>query len=110
MTTTATRPRKAPVKAKAKAPQKVARDQAAQPGGSLGDAITVLKRHRGKAMTPQAIYDVGCVLGLFASLKGKTPVATLQAQLAVANKNGQHVERTAPGRYKIRKAAPAAKA
>jgi hypothetical protein len=77
-----------------------------RPGGALADALTVLKGAR-RPMTPQAIYDAGRARGLFEGLKGKTPVATLQAQLAVANRKGLYVERPEPGRYKARKAAKA---
>lgn len=41
--------------------------------------------------------------GLTKNPKGKTPVATLGAQMAVANKHERHVERTSPGKYQLRK-------
>lgn len=69
--------------------------------GSVAQAMKVLKG-RTKPMTPQEIYDAGMKKGLFAHLTGKTPVATLAAQLAVANKKGRHVERPEPGRYQLR--------
>lgn len=71
-------------------------------GSSLHAAMTILRGKR-NPMTPQDIYDEAIKKGLAGSLKGKTPVATLTAQLAVANKKGLYVERPEPGRYLLRK-------
>jgi hypothetical protein len=70
-------------------------------GSALHAAITVLKAAR-EPLTPQEIYDRAVKRGLAGGLKGKTPVATLGAQLATANKRGIHVERPTPGHYALR--------
>lgn len=75
-------------------------------GSALHAAVTVLADAT-EPMTPQAIYDAAVARGLAGGLKGKTPVATLAAQMATANKRGQHVERPAPGRYQLRAGAQA---
>lgn len=71
-------------------------------GSGLHAAITILKDAT-EPLTPQQIYDLAVKRGLAGGLKGKTPVATLAAQMAVANKKGLYVERTAPGRYQLRR-------
>jgi hypothetical protein len=55
-------------------------------------------------MGPQAIYDEAVAKGLYTpSAKAKTPVASLAARLAVANKEGRFVTRPEPGKYLLRK-------
>ena len=75
--------------------------KAPREGSAIHAAITVLKGAK-EPMTPQDIYDRAVKRGLAGGLKGKTPVATLAAQLAVANKKGLHVERPEPGKYRLR--------
>lgn len=75
-------------------------------GSAMHAAVTVLA-DASEPMTAQQIYDAAVTRGLAGGLKGKTPVATLAAQMATANKKGQHVERTAPGRYQLRTGAQA---
>lgn len=93
--------RKATEKTAAKA-KAAPRSSGPREGGALHAAMTVLKDAR-EPLTPQAIYDRAVKLGLAGGLKGKTPVATLAAQLATANKKGVHVERPKPGHYQLRK-------
>jgi hypothetical protein len=71
-------------------------------GSAMHAALTVLRSKR-KPMTPQEIYDEALTKGLVKGLKGKTPVATLAAELARSNKAGRLVQRPAPGRYQLRK-------
>jgi len=73
-----------------------------RPPSTLTQALQVLKGRR-RPMTAQEIYDTGIAKGLFASLKGATPVATLSAKLAMANKTGGPVVRPEPGRYQLRR-------
>jgi len=75
--------------------------RAPREGSSMHAALTVLQGKR-KPMTPQELYDEAVKRGLLKNLTGKTPVATLAAQLAVANKAGRFVERPEPGRYQLR--------
>lgn len=72
-------------------------------GSALHAAVTILA-DASEALSAQEIYDRAKAKCLAGGLKGKTPVATLAAQLATANKKGQYVERPAPGRYQLRKA------
>lgn len=65
-------------------------------------AIEVLK-HARHPLTPQEIYDRIKEKGLAPGLKGKTPVATLAAQLAVNTKQGRYFERPEPGKYQLKK-------
>lgn len=71
-------------------------------GSALHAAVTILK-DANEPLTPQEIYDRAVKRSLAGGLKGKTPVATLGAQLATANKKGIHVERPTPGHYQLRK-------
>lgn len=69
-------------------------------GSAMHGAITVLKGKR----TPMHVNEIWAEMverGLHTSLKGKTPEATLGAQLAVHAKKGELVERPEPGRYKL---------
>jgi hypothetical protein len=72
-------------------------------GSALAAALTVLAASS-EPMRPDDIYAEAKRLGLVAGLKGKTPAATLAAQLATANKAERYVMRPAPGVYALRTA------
>jgi hypothetical protein len=65
-------------------------------------AIEVLRGRR-KPMTAAEIYAQIAQRKLAPGLKGKTPEQTVAANLAVAAKRGQHVERAAPGKFRLRR-------
>jgi hypothetical protein len=67
-------------------------------------AIEVL-RGRDKPMTAREIYAEIRERKLAPGLKGKTPEQTIAARLAVGAKRGLHVERTEPGRFRLRPSA-----
>ncbi|UTI63919.1 winged helix-turn-helix domain-containing protein [Paraconexibacter antarcticus] len=83
------------------APADAKSPRAPREGTAMHAALTILRQADGP-LTPTEIFDRASKAGLTKNLKGKTPIATLGAQLAVANKNGRHVERAAPGRYQAR--------
>jgi hypothetical protein len=60
---------------------------------------------RGKRnpMTAAAIYAEIHERNLAPGLKGQTPEQTLAAQLAVNAKRGRYVERTEPGKYRLKR-------
>ena len=70
--------------------------------GSALHAALVILSDADTPLTPQEIYDRAAAKGLAGGLKGKTPVATLGAQLATANKRGHLFQRPTPGRYTLR--------
>lgn len=72
-------------------------------GSALAAALTVLAASS-EPMRPDDIYAEAKRLGLVDGLKGKTPAATLAAQLATANKAERYVMRPAPGVYALRPA------
>jgi hypothetical protein len=77
------------------------RAEGPRPGSTLAGAIAVLKA-KGKPMNCTDIYAEIVKRKLCPTLGGKTPVATIQAQLALANKRGEHVCRPEPGVYALR--------
>jgi len=79
------------------------RSSASQPreGSVLWAAIEVL-RGQDKAMTAREIYAQIRERNLAPSLKGKTPEQTVAARLAVSTKRGLLVERTEPGKFRLK--------
>ena len=85
-------------KPKAKTPQRGPRE-----GSAMWAAIEVLRGKR-KPMTAGEIYAEIRERSLAPGLKGKTPEQTLAAQLAVNSKRGRYVERTDPGKFRLKRA------
>jgi hypothetical protein len=56
-----------------------------------------------KSLTAAEIYAEIRERDLAPGLKGKTPEATLAAQLAVNAKRGRYVERTQPGKFRLKR-------
>ena len=71
-------------------------------GSTMWAAIQVLRGRR-KPMTAAEAYAEIRERKLAPGLKGKTPEQTVAAQLAVHAKRGLYVERTAPGRFRLRR-------
>lgn len=71
-------------------------------GSTMWAAMEVLRGKR-KPMTVADIYAEIRERNLAPGLKGRTPAATLAAQLAVHAKQGRYVERTEPGKYRLRR-------
>lgn len=65
-------------------------------------AIQVLRGKR-KPMTAAEVYAEIRERKLAPGLKGKTPEQTVAAQLALHAKRGLYIERTAPGRFRLRR-------
>jgi hypothetical protein len=78
-----------------------------RPGSTLAGAIAVLQR-AGKPMRCSEIHKEIVRRKLCPTLGGKTPVATIQGQLALANKRGEYVCRPEPGVYALRDQAQSA--
>jgi hypothetical protein len=79
-------------------------DAAPREGSTMWAAIEVVRGKR-KPMTAREIYAEISERKLAPGLKGKTPEATLAAQLAVNAKHGRYVERTEPGKFRLRRGA-----
>ncbi len=62
-------------------------------------------RGKRKPMTSAEIYAEISERKLARGLKGKTPQTTLAAQLAVNARPGRYVERTEPGKFRLKRAA-----
>jgi HB1, ASXL, restriction endonuclease HTH domain len=90
---------KAPQKPKAKIPQRGPRE-----GSTMWAAMEVLRGKR-NPMTAAEIYAEISERKLAPGLKGKTPQATLAAQLAVNAKRGRYIERTEPGKFRLKRGA-----
>lgn len=86
-------------KPKGKTPQRGPRE-----GSTMWAAIEVLRGKR-KPMTAGEIYAEIREGKLAPGLKGKTPEQTLAAQLAVNAKQGRYVERTEPGKFRLKRGA-----
>jgi hypothetical protein len=71
-------------------------------GSVLWAAIEVLRGHA-EPMTAREIYAQIRERNLAPSLKGKTPEQTVAARLAVSAKRGLLVERTEPGRFRLKR-------
>jgi hypothetical protein len=71
--------------------------------GSTMHAAIVVLRGRRNPMSAAEIYAEIRRRRLAPGLKGKTPVQTVAAQLATHAKRGLYVERTGPGRYRLRR-------
>jgi hypothetical protein len=76
----------------------------AQRGPRQGSTMEVLRGKR-KPMTAGEIYAEIRERNLAPGLKGKTPEQTLAAQLAVNAKRGRYVERTEPGKFRLKRGA-----
>jgi HB1, ASXL, restriction endonuclease HTH domain len=83
----------------AKPPQRGPRE-----GSTMWAAMEVLRGKR-KPMTAAEIYAEISERKLAPGLKGKTPAATLAAQLAVNAKRGRYVERIEPGKFRLKRGA-----
>lgn len=70
-------------------------------GSTLWAAIEVLRGKR-KPMRVSEIYSEIRERKLAPGLKGKTPEQTVAAQLAVAAKRDLYVERTEPGKFRLK--------
>ena len=71
-------------------------------GSVLWAAIEVL-RSEDRPMTAREIYAQIRERNLAPSLKGKTPEQTVAARLAVSAKRGLLVERTEPGKFRLKR-------
>jgi hypothetical protein len=69
-------------------------------GSTMWAVLRVLQGAQ-EPMGAKAIYAEIDRRDLAAGLKGKTPEATVAAALAVAAKQGRHVERTSPGKFRV---------
>lgn len=92
---------------KAPARQRVAREASGPREGSTMWAAMEVLRGKRKPMAVGAIFAEIRERNLAPGLKGKTPEQTLGAQLAVHAKQGRYVERTEPGKYRLRRGAKA---
>lgn len=71
--------------------------------GSTMSAILEVLRAEGKPLSASEVYERVLARKLAPGLKGKTPVQTVAARLAVAAKKGAHgVRKTKPGRYTVK--------
>jgi HB1, ASXL, restriction endonuclease HTH domain len=73
-----------------------------RPGSAMHAVILVLDGKR-KPMSTAEIWAEVVERGLATNLKGKTPDQTLAAAVAVHAKKGLYVERTAPGKFRLKK-------
>ena len=73
-----------------------------RPGSAMHAVILVLDGKR-KPMSTAEIWSEVVERGLATNLKGKTPDQTLAAAVAVHAKKGLYVERTAPGKFRLKK-------
>lgn len=73
-------------------------------GSTMWAAMEVLRGKR-NPMTVDEIYAEIRERKLAPGLKGKTPEQTLAAQLAVNAKRGRYVERTKPGKFRLKRGA-----
>lgn len=89
-------------KAKANRPQpkKAESNGGPRPGSSMAAALKVLEG-KPKGMKPVDILKEAKRRRLVPGLKGKTPEATLAAQLAVEAKRGRFVKRVAPATFAL---------
>jgi hypothetical protein len=89
-------------KAKPKAaPKSKAAQHRPREGWTMWAAMEVLRGKR-KPMTAGEIYAPIRERELAPGLKGKTPEQTLAAQLAVNAKRDLYVERTEPGKFRLK--------
>jgi hypothetical protein len=102
-TRAARKPARTQEKSSAPKPAEV-RPSPSQPreGSVLWAAIEVL-RGQDKSMTAREIYEQIRERSLAPSLKGKTPEQTVAARLAVTAKRGLLVERTEPGKFRLKR-------
>lgn len=87
---------------KSKSNAKMGAAPAPREGSVIAAVIEVLRR----AQEPMSADEITARIqkrGLAPNLKGKTPVATVGARIAVEVKNGRYFERTAPGRFQLLK-------
>ncbi|HEX8745149.1 MAG TPA: winged helix-turn-helix domain-containing protein [Thermoleophilaceae bacterium] len=86
------------------APKPKAAQRGPREGSTMWAAMEVLRGKR-TPMTAGEIYTEIRKRKLAPGLKGKTPQATLAAQLAVNAKRGRYVERTEPGKFRLKRGA-----
>ncbi len=65
---------------------------------TMKEAARVILEAQGGPMRATDITEIALAKGMIRS-SGRTPAATMQAQLSVAAKNGQEFVRTQPGTY-----------
>ena len=83
------------------APKPKAAQRGPREGSTMWAAMEVLRGKR-KPMTAGEIYAEIRERNLAPGLKGKTPEQTLAAQLAVNAKRRRYVERTEPGKFRLK--------
>lgn len=98
------KPKTAPKSKAASEPKDETRQRGPREGSTMWAAMEVLRGKR-KPMTTAEIYAEISGRNLAPGLKGKTPEATLAAQLAVNAKRGRFVERTEPGKFRLKRGA-----
>ena len=81
---------------------KKASQQGPREGSTMWAAMEVLRGKR-NPMTAAEIYAEIRERKLAPGLKGKTPEQTLAAQLAINAKRGRYVERTGPGKFRLKR-------
>ena len=86
------------------APKPKAAQRGPREGSTMWAAMEVLRGKR-NPMTAGEIYAEIRDRNLAPGLKGKTPEQTLAAQLAVNAKRGRYVERTEPGKFRLKRGA-----
>jgi hypothetical protein len=86
------------------APKTEAAQRGPREGSTMWAAMEVLRGKR-KPMTAGQIYAEIRERNLAPGLAGKTPEQTLAAQLAVNAKRGRYVERTEPGKFRLKRGA-----
>jgi hypothetical protein len=86
------------------APKDKIQQRGTREGSTMWAAMEVLRGKR-KPMTAAEIYAEIGERNLAPGLKGKTPEQTLAAQLAVNAKRGRYVERTEPGKFRLKRGA-----
>ena len=85
-------------------PQGKAQQRGPREGSTMWAAMEVLRGKR-NPMTAAEIYAEIRERKLAPGLQGKTPEQTLAAQLAVNAKRGRYVERTEPGKFRLKRGA-----
>jgi hypothetical protein len=93
-------------KASDNVPNKASALTAATSGPREGSTMWAVLQVLGKATEPLSAKDIYAEITkrkLAPGLKGKTPDQTIAAKLAISAKNGEYVERAAPGKFQLLK-------
>lgn len=98
----ASKPTKAPEKAPSVESAPTTLTKAPREGSTMWAILKVLGSAK-EPLSAKEIYAEIATCKLAPGLKGKTPDQTIAAKLAVSAKNGEYVERAAPGKFQLLK-------